>query len=141
MEVGGSRPTSMEVSGRLDGNTWTFPRTVDVEASIAFIYPYILPPASTSITNFPLFAQDFYKGLPTFVRSTCMEFSTNFHGKLRGSQFTSMEAPMEVRGSIVASMEKEVGGSTWKFPLSVEVEASFAFINCSFLEYISWKFP
>ena len=45
------------------------------------------------------------------------------------SRFTHME----VSGSF--------HGSTWKFPLSVEVEASIASINGSFHEHIPWKLP
>ena len=56
--------------------------------------------------------------------------------------FTSTEISLEV-GSRFTPME--VGwschGSRWKFPLSLGVVASIAFINCNFLEYIPWKLP
>ena len=60
-----------------------------------------------------------------------------------GSRFTSMEISVEVGGSRFTSMEvsRSFHGNTWKFPLSVEVEASIASINCSFHEYIPWKLP
>ena len=50
---------------------------------------------------------------------------------------------MEVGGSIFTSMavSGSFHGSTLKFPLSVEVEASIASINCSFHESIPWKLP
>ena len=58
------------------------------------------------------------------------------------SGFTSMEISMEDGGSRFSSMEAYYfHGSTWKFPLSVEVEASIASINCSFHECIPWKLP
>ena len=58
----------IEVSGSFQGNIWKFPMSVEVEASVtsincsvheyfpwklpwASIYPYILPPATTSITT------------------------------------------------------------------------------------------
>ena len=40
----------------------------------------VFPPISTSITNFQLLPQDFHKGVPTSIRSTSMDVSTNFHG-------------------------------------------------------------
>ena len=44
---------------------------------------------------------------------------------------SSMEISIEVRGSRFSSMEVSGSfhGSTWKFPLSEEVEASIASIN------------
>ena len=60
-----------------------------------------------------------------------------------GSIFNSMEISTEVGGSRFTSMEVSgiFHGKTWKFPLSVEVEASIASINCSFHENIPWKLP
>ena len=75
-KVGGRRFTFMEVSGSFHGRTWTFPLSVEsrsshcfhqlqlpwiisVEASMSSIYPYILLPTSTSITNFHLLPQDY----------------------------------------------------------------------------------
>ena len=48
-----------------------------------------------------------------------------------GSRFTSMEISMEVGGSRFTFMKVSGSshGSTWKLPLSVEVEASIASIN------------
>ena len=56
----------------------------------ALIYPDILPPTSTNITNFRLLPQHFHKGPPTSVRSTSTKVSTNFHGNVHGSKFISM---------------------------------------------------
>ena len=88
----------------------------------------------------------FQKGPPTSVRSTSMDVPTNFHRKFHGSKFTSMETFTEVSGRIVTSMgismedggsrftsievSRSFHGSTWKFLLSVEVEASIASISC-----------
>ena len=55
-------------------------------------------------------------------------FHLNFH-EVGGCRFTFME----VSGSF--------HGSTWKFPLSEEVEASVASINCSVHEHSPWKLP
>ena len=139
---------SMEIHGRF----WL---SVEVEASIASIncsfhvhspwklprasiYPYILSPTSTSITNFQLLPQDFHKSPPCSVRYNSMEVGGNFHGNFHGSLFTSMEAFMEVDGRVFSSTSMKVSGSflgsTWKFLLSVEVETSIASINCIFHE-------
>ena len=58
-------------------------------------------------------------------------------------RFTFMEISMEVGGSRFTSMQVSgsIHGNTWKFPLSVEVEASIAAVNCSFHEHIPWKLP
>ena len=88
-----SMENSMEVSGSFHGNTWNFPLSVEVGASIASIncsfheyipwklprasiFPYVIPSISTNITNFQLLPQDFHKGPSTSVRSTCIEVST-----------------------------------------------------------------
>ena len=126
MEVGGSRFTPMEVSASFHGNTWEFPLSVEVEASItsisfheyiswklrwASIVPYILPPTSTIITNFQLLPQDFHKGPPTSVRSISMEvypifhrnvhgkFHRNFHGNLHRSQWKNINFHGNFHGS------------------------------------------
>ena len=50
---------------------------------------------------------------------------------------------MGVGGNIFTSMEASGSfhGNTCNFPLSMEVEAKIASINCSFHEYIPWKLP
>ena len=60
-----------------------------------------------------------------------------------GSVFHSMAISMEVSGNRLTSMEVNGNfpGSTWKFHLSVEVWGSYVSINCSFPEYVPWKFP
>ena len=91
------------------------------------------------------------KGAPTSARSTSVDVSTNSHGSFHGSDITSTETAIEVGGSRFSSMHfvVEVGGSilvsrevsgnfhgsTWKFPLSVVVEAHIASINCGFNVY------
>ena len=80
-------------------------------------------------------------------------FHESFHGipwklpwkymEVDGKIFTSMEISMEVGGSRFTSMEVSGNfhGDIWKFPLSVEMEASIASINCSFHRHILWKLP
>ena len=60
-----------------------------------------------------------------------------------GKIITSMENSMEVGGSRFTSMEVSGSfhGDIWKFPLSVEMEAAIASINCSFHRHILWKLP
>ena len=65
-----------------------------VEASMSFHIPlHILPPTSTSITNFQVFLQDVHKGLPTSVRFTSMEVSMEVTSMdVGGRIFTSVES-------------------------------------------------
>ena len=75
----------------------------------------------------------------SLFRSTSMGVSI----AVGGSRFASMEISREVGGSRFTSMEVcgSLHGNTWKFPLSVDVNASTASISCNFPEYIPWKLP
>ena len=83
---------------------WTLPLLPSIAAftnipwmlPLASIHPFVLPPVSTSITNFQLLPQDFYKGSPASVRScTCVKAGL-------------LPSSMEVAGSF--------HGSCWKLP-------------------------
>ena len=115
------------------------PRVYSVETSMSFHIPL-----NTSTyfheyhKHFQLLSKDFHKGPPAPARPISMEVFTNFRGNFHESQFTSIEASIEVGGRIVTSTDifMKVGrfasmgasesfhGTTWKLPLSVEVEAS-----------------
>ena len=100
------------------------------------IQPHILPPTSKSTTNFSLLPQDFHKRPPSSVGllpwkfpPTSMEVNSL---EVSESRFTSKEISMQVGGSRLTSMEVHGSfyGSTWKCPLSVEVQTDIASINC-----------
>ena len=120
----------------------------------ASIYPYItsifheyhkFPAPSTRLPSGSTdFRMIYFHGSFHQLRWELPQTSTNSHAKFRRHQFTSIETSMEVVRIIVASIEIsmevgesrfssiEVSGSfhwsTWKFPLSMEVEASIASI-------------
>ena len=50
MEVGGSRFTSMGVSGSFHGSTWKFPLSVEVEASSTYVD--LFPRVSKTVSYF-----------------------------------------------------------------------------------------
>ena len=117
---------------------------------LPYIPTYILPLTCTSITNFQLLLKDLRKLPPTSVRSTVLarKFPQNFpgistevillpwkllcfHTSFGGIGYTSMEISMETGGNTLIPMDVSGSfhGSTWKFPQSVEVEASIASTN------------
>ena len=69
---------------------------------------------------------------------------TSFYMEVGGRRFTCMEFSMElwkfpwklVEVDYFMDVSRSFHGSTWHFPLSVEVEASIACINCSFHQHI-----
>ena len=103
-------------------------------------------------TSFQLLPQDFHKDPPTSVRSTWKFPLTSMETSME-QNFTSWKS-IYFLGSFHESRWKEVGGSrftsmevcwslhgsTWKFPLSVGVQASISSINSSH-GYILWELP
>ena len=149
-------------------NQLQLPRICSVEASMSFHLPlYIsiyfheyhkrpptctrLPQGSTEFLSI-CFHWSFHQ-LSRKLPWKSIYFHESFHGipwklpwkymEVDGKIFTSMEISMEVGGSRFTSMEVSGNfhGDIWKFPLSVEMEASIASINCSFHRHILWKLP
>ena len=123
-------PLSVEVEASIASINCSLHQYLPWKVPRASIYPYILPPTSTSITNLQLLLQEFHKGPTTYVRSAFMEVSTNFYGNVHGSQLTPMETSIK-------SVQEHL--LPWKFRWkSVKVSVQ---IHRSFHDGWKWKLP